>query len=165
MHIKIKCVHPKSQEYYQNHSTFHEGDGGYDLFFLEDITIPGGSTLLIDLGVAIQGYNYQSLNMSKFRAKGLTSETNNPTSYWMIPRSSIYKTPLRMANSIGLVDAGYCNTLKAAVDNISDDDYTIAAGTRLFQIASPGLTSITTEIVKHLRDTERGEGGFGSTGV
>ena len=42
-----------------------------------------------------------------------------PTSYMLVPRSSISKTPLRMANSIGIIDAGYRGEIMAAVDNIS----------------------------------------------
>lgn len=165
MHIKVKCIHPKAESYYRNHSTFHEGDGGLDLFFLEDIVIPAGETVLVDLGVAIQGYKSEKISMSKFRAKGLNADVSMPTSYWMVPRSSISKTPLRLANSIGLIDAAFSGTLKAPLDNISEEDYTIKEGTRLMQIASPLLNPITMEITKHLRETDRGEGGFGSTGV
>jgi dUTP pyrophosphatase len=52
----------------------------------------------------------------------------------------------------------------AFVDNISDSDYTIEKGTRLFQIIKGDLQPLTITIVDKLSDTERGEGGFGSTG-
>ena len=39
-----------------------------------------------------------------------------------MPRSSISKTPLRMSNSVGLIDGGYRGEIMASVDNISDDD-------------------------------------------
>jgi dUTP pyrophosphatase len=70
-----------------------------------------------------------------------------------------------MSNSIGLIDAGYRGELIAVVDNISDDNYLIKEGTRLFQIVNPSLTSFSRiEIMDNLTETERGTGGFGSTG-
>ena len=82
----------------------------------------------------------------------------------LVPRSSISKTPLRMANSIGIIDAGYRGEIMAAVDNISDEDYMISPGDRLFQLVHPTLYPIHASVESNLSDTERGEGGFGSTG-
>ena len=82
----------------------------------------------------------------------------------LLPRSSISKTPLRLSNSVGLIDSGYRGVIQAPVDNISDEDYVIEEGTRLFQIVnSPLETFKDIEIVDTLGDTDRGEGGFGST--
>ena len=50
------------------------------------------------------------------------------------------------------------------VDNNSDDDYMIKPGERLFQVIHPLLIPFTTKIVDRLSKSERGEGGFGSTG-
>ena len=85
--------------------------------------------------------------------------------YWMLPRSSLSKTPLRLANSVGLIDAGYRGPLLAAVDVRADT--VVEANTRLFQIAAPDL--LPFEEIKIVSDipggpTLRGEGGFGSTG-
>ena len=75
------------------------------------------------------------------------------------------KTPLRLANSVGIIDAGYRGTLKAIVDNIDrENGIVIPKGTRLFQICSPTLQPITYEVVDSLSETSRGEGGLGSTG-
>ena len=79
-------------------------------------------------------------------------------------RSSTIKSPLRLANSIGIIDAGYRGNVIAAVDNISNEDYIIEKGTRLFQLCSPDLEPITYELVNSLNETSRGTGGFGSTG-
>ena len=82
-----------------------------------------------------------------------------------MPRSSIPKTPLRLSNSIGLIDAGYRGELQAPLDNISDENYLVKAGTRLFQIVNPDLSTFSSiNIVDKLSETDRGEGGFGSTG-
>ena len=81
-----------------------------------------------------------------------------------MPRSSISKTPLRMSNSIGLIDGGYRGEIMASCDNIKDYEYQVEKGQRLFQIVSPDLSSIQFTIVDNLSDTSRGLGGFGSTG-
>ena len=87
-----------------------------------------------------------------------------PISYMLVPRSSISKTPLRMANSIGIIDAGYRGEIMAAVDNNSDDDYMVVPGQRLFQLVHPTLYPIHASLVNEFSDSERGKGGFGSTG-
>ena len=140
LHIKPNEI---VADYYKNHTTFHKGDSGLDLFCPEDIEIKPNETATIRFGISC--------------------EANR--SYWLIPRSSISKTPLRMANSIGLIDVGYRGEIMAKVDNIKTDTFTIKKGTRLFQIASPTLDEINFTIVSELSETTRGEGGFGSTGI
>lgn len=88
------------------------------------------------------------------------------TGYYMYPRSSISKTPLRLANSIGIIDAGYRGNLIAMMD--ADEAYIGKKFDRYIQICAPSLVPIIVEIVDSLEDlgeeTERGTGGFGSTG-
>ena len=69
-----------------------------------------------------------------------------------------------MSNSVGVIDAGYRGTLKVALDNVGGEDYTIKRGARLFQVCKGDLGEFEVEIVEGIGDTERGEGGFGSTG-
>ena len=96
--------------------------------------------------------------------------------YYLYPRSSIVKTPFRMANSVGIIDAGYRGEIMAVVDNIdsvSNDMKTCLERympplSRVFQICAPSLEPFFVRIVEHeceLGVTERGSGGFGSTGV
>ena len=68
-----------------------------------------------------------------------------------------------MANSVGIIDAGYRGTIMAAVDNTSDEVYTVRPGQRLFQICGPTLEPVSFELTNTLSETSRGEGGFGST--
>ena len=85
--------------------------------------------------------------------------------FYVYPRSSIGKTPLRLANSVGIIDAQYRGNLIVQVDNISNVPYTIQKGQRLFQICSQDLTPFCDiKIVESLLDTERGSKGIGSTG-
>jgi len=133
---------PEVADIYKNHSTYHPGDSGLDLFVLEDMVIKAHS-----LGTKI----------------GFGIQCESETSFWLLPRSSISKTPLRMSNSIGLIDQGYRGEIMATVDNLSNEDYYINKGTRLFQIAFPQLTPIEFTLVTELSKTVRGSGGFGST--
>ena len=102
--------------------------------------------------------------------------SGNPMPCLMLPRSSIYKTRFRMANSIGLIDTGYRGEVQAKVDLINydsdahpfeDGEY----GTRLFQICQhnflPWKHIIVVASLTELPtfSDSRGEGGFGSTGT
>lgn len=153
MHFKIKAV-PNCEEavekYYASHSTFHTGDSGLDLFCLTTQTIKANTmSNKIHLGIQVEAVN--------------TSQ--NSSGFYLYPRSSTgSKTPLRLSNSVGIIDAGYRGELIALVDNMSDKDFTIQAGERYFQICAPTLESINFTLTNVLSETNRGEGGFGSTG-
>ena len=105
-----------------------------------------------------------------------------PTAFELHMRSSLSKTPLRLANNVGIVDAGYRGNLIGAFDVIEHKDtrlskdlrpdslyaYSVEPYTRLLQICAPQKLPIFVELVynnTYLSGTERGEGGFGSTGV
>jgi len=108
----------------------------------------------------------------------IVTDTNKRfnTGYYMYPRSSLSKTRLRLANSTGIIDAGYRGHLIGMFDvvNISDTirdrdaDYYGKKFDRYLQICAPGLIPILVELVNNKEDlgeiTERGDGGFGSTG-
>jgi len=142
--LKIKPLNETAREIYKDHGHFHEGDAGLDLYVLEDITVAPGETKAIHLGICC--------------------EPEDNRAYYLIPRSSISKTPLRMANSIGLIDGGYRGELIAMCDNIKNYAYTVKKGQRLFQIVACDSSPIFYEMVEELSDTTRGTGGFGSTG-
>ena len=95
---------------------------------------------------------------------GICCENLDNNSYFLMTRSSISKTPLRMANSFGLIDGGYRGEIMAVCDNIKNFEYKLEAGTRLFQIVSSDSSPIRYELVDELSNSTRGEGGFGSTG-
>ena len=101
------------------------------------------------------------------------------TGFYLDPRSSISKTKLRLANSRGIIDAGYRGNLIGMFDVVNmnsdqekknefqDADYYIKKYDCLVQICAPGLEPIFVEILDKIEDlgtnTERGDGGFGST--
>lgn len=142
-----------SYPYYESHSTFHEGDSGLDLFVLEDVEIKAGQVKFVDFGI-----NCQMVEEDMY---GVTRHV----SYFLYPRSSISKTPLMLANSVGIIDGAYTGSIIAALRNVGDVNYTIKAGQRLLQICARDLGSFNTKIVEELRETARGNGGFGSTGL
>lgn len=85
--------------------------------------------------------------------------------FWLLPRSSIYKTGLIMANSAGVIDESYRGELKAPVWSLTGNS-NISRGDRLFQIVAPDMGWIrNVRIVDSMSLTERGIGGFGSTGT
>lgn len=104
----------------------------------------------------------------KCSAQMILSETKRPinTGYYLYPRSSISKTPLRLANSVGIIDAGYRGNIMAMFD--THHDYEAGKMERFAQICAPTLCPIVVELVEKEEDlsvlTERGAGGFGSTG-
>lgn len=84
-------------------------------------------------------------------------------SYFIYPRSSIAKTKLRLANSVGVVDSGYRGEIMAALDNISDQEYIVPRGMRLVQLVAPAGNITRVTVVESFDQTVRGAGGFGST--
>lgn len=90
------------------------------------------------------------------------------TPFYTYARSSISKTPFRLANNQGIIDAGYRGNIIGMFDIINDTEPVWTEGTRLLQICAPGLVPIYVKIVDKLEDlgpaTSRGEGGIGSTG-
>jgi dUTPase len=84
--------------------------------------------------------------------------------FWLLPRSSIYKSGLMMANSVGVIDKSYRGELKAPVWSMTGNS-TVNRGDRLFQIVAPDMGWIrTVKVVTSMPETGRGTGGFGSTG-
>lgn len=125
----------------------HDTDAAADLYALEDMTLePFSYGNKIRTGVKIQ------------LPEG-----------WMaliIPRSSIgAKTPLRLSNSIGLIDSGYRGELGILYDNISDKPWEIKAGDRMAQLLVMPSNRFLANVVDVLTDSDRGEGGFGSSGT
>jgi dUTP pyrophosphatase len=160
MQFLIKPVNDEVKQMYQNHSTYHAGDSGLDLFIIQDEVIPAGQTKIVDLGICCQLRKLTDFSPTFQKYMG-----EKYYSYNMYPRSSVSKTPLRLANGVGLCDAAYTGSLKAALHNTDPvNDFTIKKGERYVQLAYPNLEEVSFELVDELRDTTRGAGGFGSTG-
>lgn len=85
--------------------------------------------------------------------------------YMLVPRSSISKTNIRLANSIGIIDKKYRGDIMVAVDNIGDSDVLLQEGCCYFQIVAFDGNLPKYQIDDVNTDTSRGDGGFGSTGA
>ena len=144
MHLLIKTLNKTAHDLYSSHGHFHDGDAGLDLYILEETVILAGETKLLKLGISCEPIDGKA--------------------YYLFPRSSISKTPLRMSNSIGLIDGGYRGEIMASCDNIKDFDFKIEKGQRLFQLVAVDSSPISYKVVTELSETTRGDGGFGSTG-
>ena len=92
---------------------------------------------------------------------GFKAEPNH--GYMLVPRSSLSKTPLRLANSIGIIDKNYRGKVMVKVDNISNEDFTMAEGKCYFQIVAFNGVLPRYSLVSSVSETKRGDGGFGST--
>jgi dUTPase len=148
-------------------------DSGFDIFMPND-----GAYYLADTQkemTAIDGARFLGLGLKCSMLK-----KGEPSGFYLYPRSSISKTKMRLANSVGIIDAGYRGELIAAVDTIgvygSNDIHHIWKETlggirkfdRYFQICAPDLSPFSVRIVANedkLGKTERGSCAFGSTGL
>ena len=148
--LKLKVNHINNEfltEKYKQ-SNQYDSDIGIDLYIPEDIIINSKSTTLIDLGIQIEIIN--NIN-------------SNNVGFLLVPRSSIYKIPIRLANSIGVIDPNYRGNIKAAVDNISNEEIILKKGERYFQIIFTEFYKPNIIITDTLSKTDRNDNGFGST--
>ena len=141
-------------------------DSGFDIFVPEETILNKPfETQMVDLKIRGEMTLYQSSNSVVI-----------PSAYYVYPRSSMSKTPIMLANHTGIIDSGYRGNLISALRWIptlplpkSDmPNYIIPKQTRLLQICHPSLCPIFVDLVEdaaELTSTERGAGGFGSTGV
>tara|TARA_B100000242_G_C42941952_1_gene436816 strand:+ start:204 stop:797 length:594 start_codon:yes stop_codon:yes gene_type:complete len=130
-------------------------DAGFDLFSPLPFVFEGKLVNKVDFEIKC------SANIVK------KDGTSYPTGFYLYPRSSLSKTPLQLANSVGIIDSGYRGNIIGAFLNWSDDTYIMDSYSRPVQITAPDLCPILVEMVDsvdELGTTERGEGGFGSTG-
>lgn len=117
---------------------------GLDLYCPFSVTIPADSKRQIPLGVAVEiPQNHMGL---------------------LTPRSSMSKTPLRCANSVGIIDEDYRGEISIVYENVSCKNYTIARGDRITQLIIVPIAIVDVEEAQTLSETERGAGGYGSTG-
>lgn len=101
----------------------------------------------------------------------INNDTREMSGYYLYPRSSLSKFPLMMANHVGIIDLGYRGSIMAKVRYIpfADEEnigkYKITKEQRLFQICAPNLMPFKVKFVDTLPSSERGEDGFGSSGL
>jgi dUTP pyrophosphatase len=128
-------------------------NSGFDLFSPEDVTT-----------------NKLSVKLDTQIICSMIDENKQDCGFYLYPRSSISKTNLRLANSVGIIDSGYRGHLLAIFDILQNENVstTIEKHSRLLQICSGDLQPFIVRVIDDvmlLGETNRGTGGFGSTGV
>lgn len=124
------------------------GSAGMDLYACIDapITLAPGQLVIVPTGIAIE-------------------LPDNTCAAFLYARSGLgVKHGICLSNGVGVIDSDYRGEICAGLCNVSDKPYVIEPNERIAQmVIAPVLTPQIIE-VKELGDTERGEGGFGSTG-
>jgi dUTPase len=143
-------------------------DSGFDLFI--PFTVHSKDFLYNDI---VYGHETSLMTIDHHVKCAVTMVDDQgktyPSAYYMFPRSSISKTPLRLANSVGIIDSGYRGNLIAKVDFLGNHgkSFAVKQGLRLFQVCNPLLRAFDgVELLSSpeaLGQTTRGSGGFGST--
>lgn len=166
MHLKIFLdssdneLKQKYEEHiYQHHlklsKNIYHIDAGFDLLSPETKRITSMSTHKLDYKIICS-------------AEIITPDRTYNTGFYMYPRSSISKSNLRLANNVGIIDAGYRGHLIGMFDVIYVNETNVNKFERHLQICAPNLLPIIVEMVNSREElgekTARGEGGFGSTG-
>ena len=122
----------------------HRWDAGWDLKATQEVLIPAGGTMKVHTGVILE-----------IPAKhcGL-----------VVPRSSFgTKHRITLANDIGVIDSEYRGEIMVFLVNDSNEDFTIKQYERFAQLLIVPINSQEFMIVDRLTQTDRGDGGFGST--
>lgn len=125
-----------------------EGSAGLDLCACMDapLTLGGGETALIPTGLAI------ALPSAQYGA-------------FIFARSGLsIKHGIGLLNSVGVIDSDYRGEIKVGVINQVKEPYTIQPGERIAQLVVMPVSTMPVEEAESLDETERGSGGFGSTG-
>lgn len=143
MQIKVKKLRENAQLPFKA----TEGSAGADLFALleEDAVIKGESQLMIPTGIA--------------------AEIPNGHVGLVFIRSSVGKRGVALANGVGVIDADYRGEVHISLINHSKNDFIIKSGDRIAQLVIMPICAAEYSFDENLSDTERGAGGFGSTGT
>ena len=120
-----------------------EDSAGYDICSYSGCVIPGNSHRLIDTG--------------------LSFTVPEGTYGQLMPRSSLSCKGLLVG--AGVIDRDYTGNVKVLIHNLNSSDYEIHAGDRVAQLILKKISTPDVLEVESLQESERGEGGFGSTGV
>jgi dUTP pyrophosphatase len=144
--VKVQLLHKNAKVPQKAHST----DAGYDLYYCPEdgkteVRLDQGRRALISCGFAMElpaGYEAQVRTRSGLALEGLI-----------------------VLNSPGTIDSGYRGQVKVIMININASQHTIRPGDRIAQMVIQKLPIAELSVVGSLGGSDRGEGGFGSSGV
>ena len=124
------------------------GSAGHDLraCIEEDLIIPAGEGVRLPTGIAIEMESAEYVAIIASRS------------------SMAYKYGISMGNGIGVIDSDYRGEIAVGLHNDGPSDYTVQPGERIAQLMFMPCLAAAFTVTDTLDDTERGAGGFGSTG-
>lgn len=147
VNVKIKFLENNTEKKLPFYAT--SGSAGMDLTACieEDIVLKPLERKLIPTGIAIKlpSADYGAF---LFARSGLAS-----------------KKGITLANCVGVVDSDYTGEIKVALINLSNEEYTLTNGERIAQMVILPVSQAKFTVTCELDETERGSGGFGSTGA
>jgi len=148
--LTIEFVLPETAELYGLGAKNYQSDSGFDLYCPHDIVIPAMSVgFKLDLQIKLM----------------LTDADGKGKPFMLVPRSSMgAKTPLRLSNSVGIIDREYRGNIIGLIDNISKEYFIAKKGDRLLQIVPFDGEGVGSVSFGDVNETIRGTSGFGSTG-
>ena len=148
MELKVKALSPKIGTEIPAPFYASAGAAAMDLHACMDeaVTIPAGGRKIIPTGIAIAlpSADYVAL---VFARSGLG-----------------IKHGIAPANCVGVIDSDYRGEVMVGLHNAGDTDYTIRPADRIAQLMITPVVQASISLVDELDDTDRGAGGFGSTG-
>jgi len=161
MELVVELLDEGLRPHYDSFSNDNQ-DSGVDLYMPHNATI-SARTFGVKVPLGLKACVKELKTFHAGSGKGWSVRQSQP--YQIFPRSSTgINTPIRLSNSVGIIDAGYRGELAVIVDNISDEAFTLEMGRRYFQICHPSLAPIQKIIFDKVDGrTGRGVGGFGST--
>lgn len=155
--LKNKYIQTIDERHLKMLNNLKHLDSGLDLFAPEQHIIDNANVQKID---------YKIICCAEIVEQ---DKVHYNTGFYIYPRSSISKSNIRLANNVGIIDAGYRGHLMAMFDVIYKKQATINKFDRHLQICAPCLAPIIVEIVNSKKElgeqTSRAAGGFGSTGL
>ena len=124
----------------------HESDAGMDVRSVDDVVIPPGRRALVHTGLVMQ---LPPCAEAQVR-----------------PRSGLaLKHGVTVLNAPGTIDAGYRGEVGVILANFGDADFEVKKGDRIAQLVVAPVTQPAVVEVDEVSSSDRGDGGFGSTGV
>lgn len=189
LYLYVDSESPELQSLYKDHIEKHNNhvtndvnaNSGFDLIVPEAVEFPEPhNAKLVNHKVKAAMFDAPFSKERDSETSGIMRDvpfpyTNTNTSmdleskpYYLYARSSIYKYPLSLANSVGIIDSGYRGWLCSALRLCSNNSYTLNEGVKITQICHRMMTPFLVKLVNdenELGITTRGENGFGSTSV
>lgn len=143
----------------------HETDAGLDLRSMEDKVVPAGSSAVFDTGVHVELPEVSYPDYAT--VDGFDSEIIFIPQHFYTVGFLKSKSGLNVNHNItgeGVIDSGYTGSIKVKLYNHGTEDYHVKRGDKISQLVILPILTPSLEIVSELKETERGENGFGSSG-